>query len=278
MTTNNTLPPPKGKHFEIVCNHVVYNRTSFRTFLPKDSVYIGIIREPYAFFVSSINYMRPGYIFNRIKVPAPGSTFLKDPSKYEPALASRSFTNNRMAFEFGCPEEVIKSKDPQGISKFIEDVDSDFKLVIISEMFQESIMLMKRLLKWSVKDVLYLDKNISARKNSTHLVGPYDRQIYKRWATIDYALYDHFYKRLRDQIRREGQDFDNELLHYGELRKMTSEFCSVSAKNKDAVLEVNSSVWDDAFNVTRQDCQQMMSNEIPFVQEIRLRQYGSKDI
>ncbi|KAL3847791.1 hypothetical protein ACJMK2_018685 [Sinanodonta woodiana] len=278
LNENNTLPAPKGKHFDLLCNHVIYNRTVFERFMPKDAVYIGILREPYEQFKSTLNYLRPGYVF-KLKSALPGSEFLKDPSKYEPKSAAVwSFTNNRMAVEFGIPNNVIKSQNLKKVSNYIETLNKEFSLVIIAELFQESIVLMRRMLKWSTKDVLYLDKNISLKKNDSSFIGPYDRQLYRKWAKIDYALYDFFFKRLRQQIREQGTDFDAELLHFKEIQKMVSEFCAQKKITGNAKIEVQSSAWSKAFNVTGDDCQLLKKGEIEFIQMIRKRQYGSENI
>mgnify|MGYP000045936648 FL=1 len=277
MTSNNTLNPPAGKTFDVLCNHVVYNRTSWNKYMPKDTLYVGILREPYEFFKSCLNYMRPGYVFNKIKSSQPGSEFLKDPLKYEPKSSIMSFTNNRMAVEFGCPDELVKSLDKQKIIEFVQQIDTDFGMVIIAEHFEESVVLLRRYMKWSTKDIIYLDKNIALKKNSTKLVGPYDRQLYKRFAKIDYALYEHFYRKLREQIRNEGYDYDDELLHYKEVRKMAVEFCG-PGKDPIAKLSVKESKWSDGFDITYDECLLLKKGEITFVQDIRFRQYGSREI
>lgn len=245
--------------------------------MPDDTFYVGILREPYECFKSTLNYLRPGYVFKKINSSVPGSDFLKDPLKYEPKNVIMSFTNNRMSVEFGCPEETIKSGDRDKIIEFVKQIDADFGLVIIAEHFEESVVLLRRYLKWSTKDILYLDKNIALKKNVTKLVGAYDRQMYKRWARVDYALYEHFYRKLREQMRTEGLDYDDELLHYKEIRRMTVEFCK-EGKNPDAKLTVKESKWSEGFEITKKDCDLLNRAEIPFVQDIRFRQYGSRDI
>ncbi|KAL3847790.1 hypothetical protein ACJMK2_018684 [Sinanodonta woodiana] len=278
LNENNTLPAPNGKHFDLLCNHVIYNRTAFEFFLPNDTVYIGILREPYEQFKSTLNYLRPGYVF-RIKHPLPGSVYLKDPMKYEPnRSAVWSYTNNRMAVEFGLPNDLITSPDIKKVEHFIATLDKEFALVIITELFQESIVMMRRLLKWGTKDVLYLSKNIAFNKNVSSYMGPYDRHLYRKWAKIDYALYDFFFKRLRQQIREQGADFDEELLHFNEILKMVSEFCAQNKFVNNAKLEVNASAWSKAFSVNEYDCQLLRKPEMQFVQMIRKRQYGTDKI
>lgn len=278
MTNTNTLAAPPGRRHEMLCNHVIYNREVFRKYMPNDTIYIGILREPYEFFKSTLNYLRPGYVYNKIKTELPASEYLKDPLKYEPRNVLYSFTNNRMAVEFGATEELVRSSDRLKVQEFVTSLDSDFSLVIIAEHFEESIVLLRRYLHWSTKDILYLDKNVARHKDVSKLVGPYDRQMYKRWAKIDYTLYEYFYKKLRDQIRVEGYDFDDELLHFKEMRRMVSEFCSGDAKKSGAKLAVQKSKWSKSFTVTSYDCDLLKRQEIPFVQDIRFRQYGSREI
>ncbi|KAK3610806.1 hypothetical protein CHS0354_033846 [Potamilus streckersoni] len=278
LNENNTLPAPKGKTFDLLCNHVIYNRTVFEMYLPKDTVYIGILREPYEQFKSTLNYLRPTYVF-KLKSSLPGSEYLKDPMKYEPKTSVVwSFTNNRMAVEFGIPNNIIKSQNLKKVSNYIETLNKEFSLVIIAELFQESIIMMRRILKWSTQDILYLDKNISLKKNESSFMGPYDRQLYRKWAKIDYALYDFFFKRLRQQIREQGTDFDDELLHFKEIQKLVSEFCTQKKITGNAKIEVQASTWSKAFNVTEGDCKLLKKGEIEFIQMIRKRQYGSENI
>lgn len=278
MTNNNTLPPPEGKHFDILCNHVLYSRAAFKKFLPDDTFYIGIVREPYENFKSILNYLRPGHVF-RIKSRLPGSEFLKNPAAYEPKRSPRlTVTRSRMAVEFGFPDDIVEKSDIARAQEYIKLLDEDFGLVIVAEYFEESIVLMKRYLNWSTKDIIYLDKNIALKKNVSSYVGPFDRQQYKKWAKIDYLLYDHFFRKLWDQIRAEGFDFDEELLHFKEIRKMSSEFCNQKPLSASAKLKVLKSRWSNAFEITYKDCTELLRGEIDFVQRIRERQYGSRYI
>lgn len=276
LTINNTLPPPAGKHYEMLCNHVIYNRDVFRTIMPNDTVYIGILREPYEFFKSTLNYLKPGYLYNKIKTSIPASDYLRNPLKYEPKNPLLSFTNNRMAVEFGCPIEVVWSQDKEQIQRFVDEIDKDFKLVIIAEYFDESVVLLRRYLRWSTKDILYMDKNKAAHKNETNLVGPYDRQLYRKWAKIEYALYNHFFKKIWEQIRMEGSDFDDELLHFKEIRRMMEEFCRDTKTT--AKLLIQESKWGERFEINGADCMLLKKSEIPFIQDIRFKQYASRDI
>lgn len=277
LTNSNILPPPPGKHYDILCNHVFYTKQAFTQFMPSDTVFIGIIREPFELYKSILNYFHPRYIFNKIKGPDPASQFLRDPLKYEPVgRISASWTNSRMAVEYGFPEKLFREYNQTEVDAYLAKLDKEFLLIIIAEYFEESVVLMRRLLHWQTEDILYIKINVAKHKDETKLYKAFDRDFYKGYSKLDYALYSFFYKRLREQIRREGQDFDDELLAYKELRRRVEDYCS--QKEVLNPMEIPETAWGKQFNVTRTDCADMKRGEIDFITRIRIRQYGSKDI
>lgn len=276
LTNSNILAPPKGRHYDILCNHVFYTNEAFRKFMPNDTVFIGILREPFELYKSILNYFRPAYIFKKISDLFPASTFLRDPSKYEPKRLVASWTNSRMAIEYGFPTELFTNYNQTGVDMYLNKLDKEFKLVIIAEYMEESVVLMRRYLSWTTKDIIYLSLNVARKKNETMLSKAFDREFYKSYAKIDYALYNFFYKRLKEQIRQEGPDFDDELLQFKEIRKMTGEYCK--QQERQTPIQFEATRWSETFNITKADCTELMRGEISFIQQIRIRQYGSADI
>ncbi|KAK3578809.1 hypothetical protein CHS0354_030231 [Potamilus streckersoni] len=277
LTKFNILPTPKNKSFDILCHHVIYNKLAFDYFLPNDTIYIGILREPYEQYKSALNYFRPSYIFRNIQGDFPASSYIRDPLKYEPRSIFTSWTNNRQALEFGFPMHLFSKFNTSEVNLILQKLASEFRLVIISDQMEESIILMRRYLHWSMKDVVFLNKNVAINKKESTLVQSNDPQFYRQWAKLDYALYEFFLRRLRAQIQDQGPDFDDELILFKEVRKNTSIFCLNNPK-KDDILPINKSKWSGPFNITWEDCQLLTMEGIPFVQIIGKRQYGSLDM
>ena len=276
LTNSNILPPPEGHHYDILCNHVFYTYEAFRKFMPNDTVFIGILREPFDLYKSILNYFRPAYIYKKINDLFPASAFIRDPSKYEPKRLTASWTNNRMAIEYGFPSELFSNYNQTAIDNYLEKLNKEFKVILIAEYMEESVIIMRRYLNWQTKDIMYLSQNVARKKNESMLSKAFDREFYKSYAKIDYALYNFFYKRLREQIRQEGQDFDDELLQFKELRKVVYEYCKQN--EEQTPLPVAATRWGDSFNVTKSNCTELLRGEQNFVLQIRLRQYGSKDV
>ncbi|KAL3836445.1 hypothetical protein ACJMK2_021877 [Sinanodonta woodiana] len=277
LTKSNILPKPNGKQFDILCNHVIYNKSAFEYFLPNDTIYIGIVREPYEQYKSTLNYFHLGYIFKNITADFPASVYIRDPLKYEPLSIFTSWTNNRQALEFGFPLHLFSKFNTSEVKLILEKLASEFKLVIISEQMEESVILMRRYLHWNMKDVVFLDQNVALKRKKNRFVQPHDRHFYRKWAKLDYELYEFFLRRLRAQIRDQGPDFDDELILFKEVRKNTSIFCLNDPKEGEFI-SINESRWSESFNITWELCQLLMMEELPFLQIIRERQYGPMDI
>ncbi|XP_069126778.1 galactose-3-O-sulfotransferase 3-like [Argopecten irradians] len=271
VTDKNILPVPNGRIYEVLCCHVIYNKEAFARIMPPDTINIGIVRDPFEHFISTLNYMRPSGVFN-IESPDPVSVFLQDPTKYV-KRSSQSFANNRMSFEFDFPKELFETRDKAGIERYLQKLDSEFELVLIVEMFDESVVLMRRLLNWGIKDILYMKLNSRKHLYERIHFKPGDVQLYKIWAEIDYALYNFFFKRLQTQIQYQGPTFHEELLYFRSLRQDMQIYCEKKPVSS-VPFHVVSSQWTDAFNITKEDCDYMMKGEIPFIREIRMEQYG----
>ncbi|XP_060070343.1 galactose-3-O-sulfotransferase 3-like [Ylistrum balloti] len=271
VTNRNILPAPRNRSYEILCCHVLYNRTAFERIMPQDTVYIGIVRDPFDHFKSILNYFRPKQVFE-IDDAFPESRFLQDPEFYNNGSLS-SFLDNSMAFEYGFPPNLFKTRNKTEIQQYIMKLEKEFQLIIVVERFDESMILMRRLLNWKIKDVLYMKHNVRRKGSGDFLFSPGDGYRHSRWDELDYSLYDHFFKRIQFQLREQGPDIYEEVLYFRRLRRDIAFFCQ-QIPGKDSTYTVTASRWNDAFVVTGKDCHYMTIPEISYINELRLKQYG----
>ena len=268
----NILPPPLNKTYDVLCCHVLYNSEAFHKYMPNDTAYVGIVREPFDQFLSTLNYFGAPHIFERIKALNKVLKYLHNPTRYEHGIPYWwSFTNNRMAVEFGFPSNLFRHYSEENSMNYLRKLDKEFQFVIIMEYFTESVVMMRRILGWTTKDVLYFRQN-AARKSYSFADNTH-RYMYERYAKLDYDLYNFFYKRLWSQIQKEGLDFHSELLYFDRLRKEVEDYCR-SKVDKSSNYIVSASKWSPAFVVSRDDCDYLDMNEMLFVERIRRRQYG----
>lgn len=279
INEKNIRPPPLSESFDISCLHVLYNRTAFGRVLPNDTIYIGSLRDPFHQFMSAMLYFD---LFKRLKIQGPNAItdFLKDPENHDYKISHSkyaffSFTKNRMAIDFGFPIDVIIHQRKDDIQAHIEKLNKEIALVLISEHFNESIILLKRILKWSVKDILYVRKNDNSNKNKSLVIDEDDRNRYRKLSVVDHTLYEYFYLKLWRQINREVM-FHEEVLYFKAIRNNVEKHC-LSRISQDFIssdLTIPKSYWNEEFKISAEFCTLLLLREIDFVIKIRDKQYG----
>lgn len=278
ITRNNIVPPPVNKEYDILCCHVIYNRSRFQQVLPHDTVYIGIVREPFSRFQSAVRMWKPSFILKAAKTQ-PITTYAQNPLQYEPQNPTLSWTNNRMALEFGFPLELFPAKShnqsmTEDINSYINHIDREFSFIIITERYEESMVYMRRLLGWKTKDILYEVKfknkgAITVNENVTEI----DRKLLKNFLYLDIALYNFAFQRFEKQIRKEGKSFQEEVSYFKDINAKVANFCK--EKSGQDYIQFNKTKWDENFNVTKLDCKLISMKELDFIRRVRFRQYGT---
>ncbi|XP_071084047.1 galactose-3-O-sulfotransferase 2-like [Haliotis cracherodii] len=262
------IPPDMESGYDILCNHLhQYNHQVIAGFLPSDTVYFAIVREPFQRMYSAFHFYRNVYHFKElmeIKGPDPFETYINDPGAYELKAGGLSQTNNKMARDFGFP-----LRDYKNVYKFkehLKKLDKEFNLVIIADLFYESIVLMRRILKWPMDDILFLKINAHSHKTITMKNIP---DQLKPYLALDNMLYDHFLSKFKERIALEGPTFGDEVDYFQSINTKTTEFCQRNTTDKQLTFRAND--WHDTFDVTRDDCDLLSLHEVPFVNLIRTK-------
>ena len=281
VTEENTEPPPPGKDYNILCNHVLFDYTAFRKIMPNDTKFIGIVRDPFSYFQSNLNYFNSPEVAGIKDADDKILTFLKDPLRYEKGKKPWSFVNNRMAYEFGFPNRLFRTRSSPGeynitdINLYVETVKKQFDLVIVTGYFEESLLLMKRLLNWKLQDIIFVKNNVGLPMKR-YRVLPIHRPYLEKWSVLDNALYTGFLELLLQKIKAGGQGFQDELLQYRRILKEVRDFCNTARGITDRKIYIEESQWNEGFTISSADCKLIRKLEMVFVHEIRKRQYPNE--
>jgi len=100
----------------------------------------------------------------------------------------------------------IKETD---IENFIQQLDKEFDLVMITEQFEESLILFKELTCMTYQDIAYIKKHVSKRQSSQ--VSELSRIKLKMYLKYEYKVYNYFKQKL-----------ETKLASYGKLNMMIS--------------------------------------------------------
>ena len=192
------LPEPSRStgfdgRYNTLCEHTMFSQPEVKRLMPSDTFYVANLRHPFTHIKSYINYMN---MYKKLNISSSKhflSELLHDPVGHDKEKSTR----NIMAKFFGLSRGV---NDPAAGEALIRLIDEKFNLVLIMERIDESLVLMKRRLCWSTKDILYLPLRVQNYKGKINRKEEVQDELiarHRKWSTIDYSMYDHFERKLQ---------------------------------------------------------------------------------
>ena len=216
--------PPLGVQLNDYHNYGNYDLlTSHMLFLPSlnflkhymnpTTKYITILRKPEGQWLSAFHFFcfhgmsdKPNNLFiSRLE------TFFQDPDTEWTKLHGQchSYTKNGMWFDL-----TSEMSNRTSANNTIFLLDTHLDLVLISEYFDESLLLLKKMMCWDYNDILYLKMN---QRKVTSDINNLHRFPFKQWNALDAQLYDHFNRTLWSNIEHYGVDFKRDLLFFRQM-------------------------------------------------------------
>lgn len=271
INVEHILPPPKGQTYNILCNHVVYNKTVFYKFMPADTVFIAIVRDPVTQIISAAQFFDLFIDLRKKLGHLPGqqlmTTFLKNPDIC--TEAEQKFVKTRMSRDFGIPGDDITIKDK--LIEHLKTFSQDFLLIMVMEMFDESLVLMKRYLCWDLKDIVYIPLNkLPKHRDERVSIQGKDLQNLKSYNWPDFILYKFFKEIFLKRIENETKDFYDEVQTFKLILQQIRIYCSNKDKTVDSV-HINQTKWNDEFKFTREDCVFATKHEWTLLDELKAK-------
>jgi len=202
--------PPRTMNTQanILCHHTRFHYQRIKQLMPEDSLWVSSVREPLSLYRSSIKYFRPIVpAFQRIGNNESIEKWYDNAENYvktSPKSAYSFFTRSHMLYDFGYDNN--RQDDRDYVKKAVAEMDNIFDLVLVSDYFDESMVLLSDLLCWPIEEFACLTLN--ARKHSTH--DPKDeeriREKVRKWNEADATIFDHFNATLWRKIKEYGTE------------------------------------------------------------------------
>lgn len=101
-----------------------------------------------------------------------------------------SLIRNPLLFDLGLSFKHYQNLT--AVNEYIQFLDKEFVLAMIMDYFDESLVLMKRLLCWEMDDILYLKLNERIDKEKNTLLTDDVKENVKRWNKADVLLFEYF--------------------------------------------------------------------------------------
>uniref|UniRef100_A0A8C7BUT6 Galactose-3-O-sulfotransferase 2 n=1 Tax=Neovison vison TaxID=452646 RepID=A0A8C7BUT6_NEOVI len=178
------------QRFNIMGNHLRFNLPEVQKVMPNDTFYFSIIRNPVFQLESAFTYYKD-YV-PAFRDAESLDAFLASPWTYynQSVGLPNAFARNNMWFDLGFDNDA-RADDGGYVRARLADVERQFQLVLIAEHFDESMVLLRRALRWRLDDVVTFRLNSRSARNVVPLTAV-GRERAQRWCALDWQLYQHF--------------------------------------------------------------------------------------
>ena len=198
-----------------------------RLFPKESSKYITILRNPVDNFESVFNYMELGKRIGLGNNPDSLQLFLERSGIPFTMMRKINYEwlliRNPLLHDLGLSFKFYQNLT--AVNEYIQFLDKEFDLVMIMDYFDESLVLMKRLLCWNMDDILYLKLNDRQEEEKNVALNSDIRENIKRWNKADVLLFDHFNKSFWKRIEKEGDTFEEELATFRQRATKIKQSC-----------------------------------------------------
>ena len=273
----------RGKRPNILCNHARWNKHTMKEFMPQDTVFITILRNPVSQFESTFSYMEFAQLLGIKSTKNPLATFFEDPNRTMGKISDLSASGsvvpylnllrNGQSFDLGMKSAQFFIDEET--NNAISELDSSFDLVLMLEYFDESLVLLARELCWDIRDVVYFKLN--QRKSSdlkTNLSDELVQEI-RQWNRADVLLYNHFNQTFWNKVEKLGSAFWTDVDRLKYYNKVLEEACLRPGEHYAKAYAKQSkeirgySLKKNLEPQLKLLCGKMITNEIDYVEYLR---------
>ena len=252
-------------HFNMIMEHLKFNETYFNAIMPGNKHYISSLRDPFDQLTSEIH-------FKNTRGFARGSSARMKDQLQKSFKKLRDYGQKYIEIS----KKYILSEDD--LKRYFEILNNKFLLILITEYFDASLVLLKRKLSWTLSDIAYspLKRGVYTIDNNTKktLISKH-----KKMKPEEYALFQYFNDTLWNLISsEESSNFWSEVKHYKNINNNISSFCNkyyqILRTNTKGVrnvidttvnLTIGHSVWNKIFTVDPLDCILMKVHKTVFL-------------
>jgi hypothetical protein len=276
--TNNPLPSRNN----IFAHHARFNCEEMKSIMPADTIFVTILRDPVSLIQSLVSY----YDLKRFHRENSTDRFLQkffsttpNISTYHASLPRRALGRigrNQMSFDLGL--DIQNFDKLEMVRNFIRTIDSRFDLVMIVERMDESLVLLQRILCWTVDDMVLFRHNARNANALLNISVGLEQKI-RHFNTADEYLYKYFSAKLSRRIAEFGEtEMEKQVVS---LRHVTDTTYHKCVEKQVPMKDIESSrrVWYNGLTLglkqrqnTSKECGDLTNSELYYTGLLRQKQ------
>ncbi|XP_033102782.1 galactosylceramide sulfotransferase-like [Anneissia japonica] len=265
----------RTEDYNILCHHTRFSYRGMQEVLPADAVFVTIIRDPATMFESMFTYSKYDALYHLSHYADPLEKFLNNPDLYYSSNRAKSHAKNPMLYDLGL--SIDQKDNMQKIDAMITELSDQFNLVMITEYFDESLILLKELMCWSLDDVVYVVLNARA-KESVRKISPENADKIRQWNAGDVKLYEHFNKTFWRKVESFGKEkMAKEVAELRERKRYFVERCVGSVVENDKKVWHPGGIKVESFRLKPEAfkdmaCVRLIRTELPYTDYLMRKQ------
>ncbi|XP_067944509.1 galactose-3-O-sulfotransferase 3-like [Watersipora subatra] len=254
---------PRSGRAEALIHHSLYNKTMMDEVLEPDYKYIALAREPVSWFLSAINYYTPylrkkkllGHNLSLHQTPSADYVVTNKNLLYAP----KSFGNAQTYFHlvqlqftgFDYREKDNLSAINQHIASYISNVD----VIILTEVYDASLLILKKRFSWSYQDIFYTKLVVGKPKHGPPISEKNRKTLLSPEVNLgDKLLYDRLNETWWKQPELEDYYFWDEVAYFSQINlNLTKVWCPQALKSYNPVT-IPESYWHEELTLSLRFC------------------------
>ena len=209
----SAIPPAQLAHLRVVMGHLYFGA---HIFLSRPSTYITMLRDPVDRVISHYYFVRrfpSHYLYDSARKMSL-KEYVESCNRQEPNNdQTRLLAGKRDMSSFGlCSDEMLDTAKGN-LAKY-------FAVVGITEEFDRSLILMKRILGW--RNPFYINQNVSQHRPRKEGIPLETLRVIQVYNELDIELYRFAKDLFQEQIRSQGPSFMSELHRFKKLNSFYS--------------------------------------------------------
>jgi len=217
ISSENIFSFGRAVENDVFCMHGRFDRSELGKIMQGKGVYVTIIRDPLSQFVSRWDFYG---LSEKHKMTL---------DEFATRLPIRESRERQLLYDFGLEANKYTHR---GVNRKIRELNATFSLVMIQEMFVESLVLLRRLLCWEMEDMAHV--NLHSYKPRSSYLSSKGRHNLRKYLAADYKMYNFFVAKFRSLLRGEGKKFNiaEEVSHLKKTVRNAAQTCQIRMRTR----------------------------------------------